>query len=52
MVTNPDPSTFQDDPLDILLVRISLDGHLLVSPNTFMPTDDGLKTDYGLTGGR
>jgi len=50
VVTNPDPSRFQDDTLAVLLVRISLDGHVLVSPNSYMNTRTGLETDYRLTG--
>jgi hypothetical protein len=36
VVTNPDPSVHPDDPLSVLLVRISLDGHVLVTPNVSM----------------
>jgi hypothetical protein len=50
VITNPDPSRYRDDALAVLLVRISLDGHVLVSPNTYMNTNDGLRTDYELTG--
>lgn len=34
VVAKPDPGV-PDDPLSVLLVRISLDGHVLVSPNVF-----------------
>ena len=50
VVTNPDPSRFHDDALAVLLVRLSLDGHVLVSPNMYMDTNGGLRTDYELTG--
>lgn len=50
VVTNPDPSRFHDDALAVLLVRLSLDGHVLVSPNSYMDTNGGLRTDYELTG--
>jgi hypothetical protein len=50
VVTNPDPSKYPDDALAVLLARLSLDGHVLVSPNTYMNTNDGLRTDYELTG--
>jgi hypothetical protein len=35
VIEKPGPA-FPDDPLSVLLVRISLDGHVLVSPNVFM----------------
>jgi hypothetical protein len=35
VIEKPGP-TFPDDPLEVLLVRISLDDHMLVSPNVFM----------------
>ena len=36
VVTKPEGS-LQDDPLEALVVRVSLDGHILVSPTTFAP---------------
>jgi hypothetical protein len=38
---------FPDDPLKVMIARISLDGHVLVSPNIFM---DDTKLDLRLTG--
>jgi hypothetical protein len=35
VIEKPGP-TFPDDPLGVLLVRVSLDDHVLVSPNVFM----------------
>jgi hypothetical protein len=36
VLAEPAPG-YQPDPLEALVVRISLDNHLLVSPNIFMP---------------
>jgi hypothetical protein len=47
VIAKPGPG-FPDDPLEVLLVRISLDGQVLVSPNVFMP-DTSL--DLQMTGG-
>ncbi|MDP9258381.1 MAG: hypothetical protein M3Q31_17790 [Actinomycetota bacterium] len=46
VVAKPGPK-FPDDPLQVLIVRISLDGHVLVSPNVFM---HDTKLDLRLTG--
>ena len=49
VVTNPDSSRFHDDALAVLLVRLSLDGHVLVSPNSVHEherrTEDRLRAD-------
>ena len=47
VVRNPDPSVHPDDPLAVLLVRVSVDGHVLVSPNVFM---GDTSVDLKLTG--
>jgi signal peptidase I len=44
VLTNPNPSG-PDDPLAALLVRISLDGHVLVSTNVFID----IRTDLDVT---
>jgi hypothetical protein len=51
VIEKPGP-TFPDDPLGVLLVRISLDDHVLVSPNVFMADtkQDLLVTDALSTG--
>lgn len=46
-VTEKPGPEFPDDPLQVLLVRISLDGHVLVSPNVSM---SDTKLDFELTG--
>ena len=45
VIHKPRP-TFPDDPLSVLLVRISLDDHVLVSPNVFM---SDTKLNLGVT---
>lgn len=45
VIEKPRP-TFPDDPLGVLLVRISLDEHVLVSPNVFM---SDMKLDLSVT---
>lgn len=47
VIDRPDP-TMPKDRLSVLLVRLSLDGHVLVSPTTFT---DSIEHDLRLTGG-
>jgi hypothetical protein len=47
VIAKPGPR-YQEDRLAVLMVRISLDGHVLVSPNVFMTST---QSDLELTGG-
>jgi hypothetical protein len=46
VITKPAPG-YPDQPSNVLLVRLSSDGHVLVTPNTFMSDP---RVDLGLTG--